>query len=335
MVKKTPQVNNMFLIGSGFTKAVFPKAPLNTDLLQSIINNNPETLLRKYQIRYRTDDIEILLTRMDLETVELQSERLRKDRKKINEDIAKYFEQFRFKKERLETNKWLVTLAEQLFKDNDEIITTNYDCFLEGLLDYCKVWHPTKGYINAYDPSELTNSPKTRENPKRIKFYKIHGSEHFRECKVLDEKGETGQTILGFIINESIYPVSGENRQLGWVEELSGEYIVAPSFVKIPHFQIADMVNKANDVAKTAQNMVIIGSSLRNEDIFLRLILTGFISQALQNKKKLITVDPNADSILEKIEKFWIDGTQHITFHQIPKKIEEGLGDLIKLLEDV
>ena len=329
------EVNNLFLIGAGFTKAVFPNAPLNADLLRSIIKANPETLLRKYQIRYHTDEIEILLTRLDLEKEELKSEQLREDRKKINEDIAKYFGRFRFRSQILQDNKWLEYFAKQILQSNDAIITTNYDCFLEGMLDYSEVWHTREGYINAYDPSEMANCPETRENPKGIKLYKIHGSENFRECKVLDEKGVTEQTILGFIINENIYPVSGKHSRLGWVEEFSKEYIIAPSFVKIPHFQIADMLNKAKDVAKTAQNMVIIGSGLRNEDIFLRLILTGFINHDLQNKKKLITVDPNADSILEKIEKFWIGGTQHITFQQIPKKIEEGLGDLINLLEDV
>lgn len=327
--------NNLFLIGAGFTKAVFPSAPLNANLISSITVHDPETLLRKYRIRYRTDDIEILLTRMDLEREELKSEQLSEDRELINSQIAIYFERFRFNKEILPEKAWLSSFAKDLYSENDAIITTNYDCFLEGLLDHYKVWHPVEGYVNAHDPTYRANFPETRENPKGIKFYKIHGSEHFRECKVFDEKGETGQTILGFIVKESIYPVSGKNRHLGWVEEFSEEYIVAPSFVKIPHFQIADMVNKATDVAKTAQNMVIIGSSLRNEDLFLRLILTGFINHTLQNKKKLITVDPNADSILEKIENFWIAGTQHITFHQIPKKIEEGLGDLIKLLDDV
>jgi len=213
------------------------------------------------------------------------------------------------------------TLATKLFKDDDAIITINYDCFLEGLLDHYKIWHPKEGYVNAYDPRSLqANSPGTRKNAKGIKFYRIHGSENFRECKVFDASGVTEQTILGFIINEDIYPESGKNSKLGWVKRFCEEYIIAPSFVKIPHFQIADMVNKAIDVAKTAQNMVIIGSSLRDEDIFLRLILTGFINHALQNKKKLIIVEPDADPILGKIDNFCIDGTQHITFHKIPKK---------------
>jgi len=326
--------NNMFLIGAGFTKAVFPEAPLNKDLFHAVVSSDPKTKLGLYSKKYGTEDIEILLTRMDLETEELQSERLRRDRETIKQDLAKYFERFRFCVSNHENNKWLEDFATKLFQPNDSIITTNYDCFLEGLLDYYNLWHPKEGYVNAYDPSENANFPKKRVNPKGIKFYKIHGSENFRECDVLNDEGITGQTIIGFIINESIYPLSGKNSTLGWVKKHSKEYIIAPSFVKIPHFQIADTVNEAILAAQNAQNMVICGSSLRNEDGFVRLILTGFMSKGLQNKKKLITVDPNADSILERIEKFWIDGTHNITFHKIPKNIEEGLGDLIKLLED-
>lgn len=335
MEERASVSHNLFLTGAGFTKSDFPDAPLNANLLQLVIRDSPQTLLRTYKVRYHTDDIEILLTRMDLETEEVQSERLRKDRETIKRDLAKYFEQFRFRVQILENNKWLEDFAKKVLRPNDAIITTNYDCFLEGLLDHYKVWNTTGGYVNAYDPSQRDNSSQTPRKPKGIKIYKIHGSENFRECKVFNDKDVTEQTILGFIINESIYPASGKNRHLGWVEKFCEEYILAPSFVKIPHFQIADMVNKAKDVATTAQNMAMIGSSLRNEDIFLRLILTGFISHAPRQKKKLIVVGPNADSILEKNENFWSGGTQNIIFHRIPKNIEDGLDDLIKLLEDV
>jgi hypothetical protein len=335
METQTLQINNMFLIGAGFTKAVFQNAPLNANLMHLVIQDDPQTLLRTYKVRYHTDDIEILLTRMDLETEELQSEQLRRDREFIKHDLTKYFERFRFCAQILGNNKWLENFAKKVLRPNDAIITTNYDCFLEGLLDHYKIWQPTEGYINAHDPSQRPNFHRAQGSPKGIKFYKIHGSEHFRECKVFNENGETEKTIIGFIINESIYPVSGENSNLGWAEEYCKEYIIAPSFVKIPHFQIADMVNKAKDAARTVQNMAIIGSSLRNEDIFLRLIVTGFVTHVLQKKRKLIIVDPNADSISKKIENFWTDGTQNITFQQIPKNIEDGLDDLTNLLEDI
>jgi len=328
-----PQVNNLFLIGAGFTKAVFPDAPLNKDLFNEIVLANPKTKLNLYSKKYSAEDFEILLTRLDLEIAELKSKVLKEDRKNINEELAEYFQQFRFGQNKSNLNPWLEKFACEVLCENDAIVTTNYDCLLEGLLDFYKVWLPKGGYVNAHDPRIQGHSNEGRENPKRIKFYKIHGSEHFRECKVFgEEKRETGQTIIGFIVNESIYPISGKNSNIGWVDEVCERYIIAPSFVKIPHFQIADMINKANDVAKTAQNLVIIGSSLRNEDIFLRLILTGFMNYALQGKKKLITVDPNADFILKNIENFWIGGAQYITFHPIPKKIEEGLDNLIELL---
>lgn len=330
--------HNMFLIGAGFTKAVFPDAPLNKDLLGVLCQGAPSTTLKKYYREHKTKDIEILLTRLDLDilhTKATQQTALQKVRKTIEEQLAEYFKIFRFKEEQLKTSRWLETLAKQLFKGNDAIVTTNYECFLEGLLDYYKVWHPMKGYANIHHPGECANSPKAPENPKRIIFYKIHGSEHFRECTTFNKKGPTEKTIIGIIINKSIYPVSGENSNLGWAEQNSKEYIIAPSFVKIPHFQIADTVNEAILAAQNAHNMVICGSSLRNEDGFIRLILTGFLSKGLQNKKKLITVDPNADSILEKIENFWIDETKNITFHNISKSIADGLDDLIKLLEDI
>jgi hypothetical protein len=337
MIKRLAQVNNIFLLGAGFSRATI-EAPTNDNLLGKVISSNDSTPLKRYKDRYISEDIEILLTRLDLEIAQNPSEKeqLQQDRKTIEMDISKYFEQFRFKEERLQTNKWLEALAIQLFKDNDAIITTNYDCFLEGILDYYKVWHPEEGYVNVYDPRIPTNIPeKILKNPKGIKFYKIHGSENFRECKEFDRKGSTEKTIIGFIVHESIYPLSGENTNVGWVEEHCKRYIIAPSFVKIPHFQIADMVNKTVDVAKTAQNMVIIGSGLRDEDIFLRSILAVFINHTLQHKKKLIIVDPQAFAILEKIKIFCVGSTEHINFISLSEKIEEGLGNLIKLLDDI
>jgi len=337
--KRKSTNHNLFLIGAGFTKAVFPNAPLNKDLLPILCKSAAcRTLKGYYKEHSKTDDIEILLTHLDLDILHTKATRqtaLQQVRKDIEKQLAEYFTKFRFKEELLKTSKWLETLAKQLFKSNDAIVTTNYECFLEGLLDYYRVWHPMKGYANIHHPGECANSPKARGNPKRIIFYKIHGSEHFRECTTFNKKGPTEKTIIGIIINKSIYPVSGKNSNLGWVKRHSKEYIIAPSFVKIPHFQIAETVNEAISATQNAQNMVICGSSLRNEDGFVRLILTGFMSKGLQNKKKLITVDPNADSILERIEKFGIDGTHNITFHKIPKNIEDGLDSLIKLLEEV
>ena len=68
---------NIYLLGAGFTKAACPKAPLNNDLLGAIITNGGEKLL-EYQERYKSDDIERLLTQIDLDS--LADEQIKKMR---------------------------------------------------------------------------------------------------------------------------------------------------------------------------------------------------------------------------------------------------------------
>ncbi len=97
-------VHNLFLIGSGFTRAVFPAAPLNDDLVRELMKARPDAPVRAYHERYETVDMEVLLTRLDLEISRLTKDdpysaarrRLKADRKAIDFAMASYFEQFRF-----------------------------------------------------------------------------------------------------------------------------------------------------------------------------------------------------------------------------------------------
>jgi hypothetical protein len=180
----TTQVNNMFLIGAGFTRAVFQKnAPLNADVLPFVVRDNPKTLLTRYRIRYHTDDIEVLLTRLDLEMLELKSEYLSNDRESINRDLVAYFEQFRFTEQVLHSNQWLEAFANDVFHGQDAIITLNYDSFLEALLDHFQVWTPNKGYAILND--FLSSCP---ENPKGVLIYKLHGSVYLKEASSYPDK---------------------------------------------------------------------------------------------------------------------------------------------------
>ena len=58
---------NLFLIGSGFTKALFPDAPLNDDLLPQLCKNSENCGCRELFERYETNDIEICLTKLDID----------------------------------------------------------------------------------------------------------------------------------------------------------------------------------------------------------------------------------------------------------------------------
>lgn len=329
MAKQTPQVNNMFLIGAGFTKAVFPNAPLNPDLLSSVIDDNPKSLLKKYQIRYRTDDIEILLTYMDLETVELQSERLKQDRQGINKEIAEYFQRFRAglpkNKKGLKNMCWLKQLANGVFTDHDVIVNLNYDCFLEGLLDYHKVWCPSTGY-GAVEVDVPGTSLQNLLNPKNILTYKIHGSENFQTCSV--DLKDVNPKRISLVVNEEIYPQSGKNRHLGVVQGKA--YIIAPSFVKTFYPQIQLMMIGALQAAAMAKNFVIIGCGLRPEDSFLWLLLAAFLYRPANGE--LIIVDPCAKGIKDKICEHYHDTNKLIS--PICRNLECSVDELIEKLHN-
>ena len=132
-------------------------------------------------------------------------------------------------------------------------MSLNYDCFLEGALDNLGVWTPNNGYARVINPL----SDSIRQNPKNIKIYKIHGSENFVESRV--DLGKRSQTSIGYRIDGSIYPVSGANSHLGGGSDHPRTYIIAPSFVKIPHVDIAAMMLDLLKVAEAARNFLIIG----------------------------------------------------------------------------
>lgn len=323
-------INNLFLLGAGFTKAVFPDAPLNKCLLQAVMNYSPSSPLQKYCREYKTDDIEVLLTRLDLEILNNQTPK--NDREIIENDLAEYFRRFRFgasEKEILQ-KKWLESFAKELFRENDAIITINYDCLLEGVLDYYKVWSPSKGYGAADVKVDVPGTYFEKlPNPKNILVYKIHGSENFQTCNI--QNIHIDPNHIGLIVNSNIYPKSGANSNLGVIESRS--YIIAPSFVKTFYPQIQRMMIRALQAAGKAKNFIIIGCGLRPEDSFFWLLLSAFLESCIPEKpqKKFIIVDPNAKEIKNKIAKqyMWINDD---LIKPIDKQIEFAVKELIGTL---
>lgn len=324
MGKYGARSNNLFLIGAGFTKSVFKNAPLNADLLQELIAyTSPASVLEDYQEKYKTKDIEQLLTLLDLEILADKSKI--PVRLEINQQIASYFQKFRFTKEVLQEKNWLTPLASKLFTRNDSIITLNYDCFLEGLLDYFEIWSPNGGYANIWNP----HADSLSENTQNIHIYKIHGSENFVESGTLPN---TAQTSISFEINAAVYPRSGMHTHFGGSMIDPMPYLIAPSFVKIPHIIIAEMMIKTLRSAASAKNMVIIGCSLRPEDNFLRLLLVSFLGRPPAKRRKLILVDPSAEEIEERIND-WIGNLSRVlSLYKIPSALESAVPDLIEQL---
>lgn len=317
--------NSIFLLGAGFTKAVYPNAPLNRDLLKAIIDSGANTLA-KYKESYHTDDIERLLTLVDLDAID--STEIRNDRSLIDAEISSYFSQYRFSSYRGEIPTWLTIFAKTILKNDDSIICLNYDCFLEGALDHFKLWTPNDGYARVNN--SLTGSIPI--NPKNIKIFKIHGSENFFESEV--DFGKRSQSAIGYRINESIYPVSGVQSYLGGI---TGQptYIIAPSFVKIPHVDISAMMLDLLKIAEVARNLVIIGCGMRPEDNFLWLLLTSFLNKTMNPRHRLVVLSPSSKSIWERISKYWVgDICRFSDVVIIPCGLEDGISTLESNLKD-
>ena len=331
MVNPESPINNLFLIGAGFTKAVFSKAPLNKDLLKELCKGTACTTLKGYYRKYKTDDIEIILTHLDLEILQPKAKRqsaLKILRKTIEQQLAEYFEQFRFKEKIITNSLWLKDFV-NLFQPDDAIISLNYDCLLEGVLDYYEVWSPKGGYA-VLDRNPLLGS-EFPQNKKGIRIFKIHGSEHFIEAPGLPNKTKTA---IDFPVNESIYPRSGKNRHLDYGMGQNGirSYIIAPSFVKTPHQDIELMMIEALKSAGSVKNLVIVGCGLRKEDSFLWLLLTNFLNQPTNNRK-IIIVDPYAKEIKSKIcNHYFVDINDFINIKLFSNNLESVVKQLINEL---
>ncbi len=313
----------IFLLGAGFTKAAQPSAPTNAELVSTLIEHIGETSqIQKYRALYKTDDIEVLLTRLDMDAASDAPKR--SDRLAIEAELVSYFRSLRFTRAALDAAPWLCTFATELLGQDDAIITLNYDCFLEGLLDYCTVWTPNGGYDGV---DNILG--EARPNPKGIVIYKIHGSEHFRVSAVTDRPE---QDAIAYEFDESIFPVSGAHSHFGGGID-SRPYVIAPSFVKLPHRQIALMMLKVLEFASRAHNLVIVGCGLRREDSFLWLLLSRFLAR--RDEKRLVIVDPDAASISDRIYQYWIgDLGRYTRVCLLPSGLESSLVMLASTLKD-
>jgi hypothetical protein len=299
-------VQNLFLIGAGFTRSVFDNAPLNAELLKRLIEIHTQSPLMTLSEVYSTEDIELLLTRLDIDI--LHGTRPKAVRSDIEVEIAQYFQKFRFTVTKLEECPWLKTFAKEVIRDGDVIVNLNYDCFLDGLLDHERIWHPHSGYGGI----ENILAEKTNDVHSTTQMLKIHGSEHFTLVECLD-RPDFKSVVFEF--NESIFPRSASHAQLGPRSILPNvrlprpgnpmPYIIAPSFVKVGSVELHYLLSHALQSAKNAKNLVIIGCGLRPEDSSLWTLLTIFLWQSEVQERKIVIVDPNAEVISNRIQSFF------------------------------
>lgn len=327
---------NVFIIGAGFTKAVFPNAPLNGELLDALALKDSHSAARELLGRYQTKDIEIALTKLDTDLAQAgagNNADLQNLRKRIEAELGKYFGiseqlgdnapcQFSVSNNLFTNMHWLARFVGDAIRPEDVAISLNYDCVLEGALDRCGKWSPNGGYGFPFDPPPGSDSfPKSP-----VTVIKIHGSASFLSAPYIDKPDARH---VGFYFVEQFFPRSAENKHYGLANGQT--YLIAPSYVKVPAVEISYLMIEALQATTKADNLVVIGCSLRPEDIFLTVLHTNFLHQPSGRDRKIIVIDPEAQAIKGRLENYWgVNVASQIV--TIPKSLEVSVEDLLKLI---
>ncbi len=312
---------NLFIIGAGFTRALIPDAPLNGDVLQRLIEAK-HAIASQLKTQYDTADIEVALTKLDVDLASTKSEELRKLRTDIDRALAECFFPYHMTEEIYRRTAWLGPFIDNAFADGDVAISLNYDCVFEGALDFGSKWRPKGGYgtaINCHDAivAQALQSP--------VAVLKLHGSVSFIRAPYFDNDADGA---VGFDVHEHFFPLSGKNSQLRFGGNNSARYIIAPSYVKIPTAEIAYMMLDAIQASSHAKNLIIIGCQLRPEDSFLTLLVTNFLRQRDWQQRRIVIVDPDATAISERIRRYWgMDISQQVS--PIPENLEYAVDKLL------
>jgi hypothetical protein len=329
---------NLFLIGAGFTKSIYPYAPLNNELLQALANDKVDCASLKLTNDYETNDIEIALTMLDVEIAEqLNSENpweqrveeLQDIRRKIESDIGNYFYQFRATNDHIEKLPWLKYLIDNAFSDGDVAVSLNYDCVFEGALDCRSKWSPISGYGDyAFFENPLIDKKSYPKSP--VTVLKIHGSSSF---VIAPPIGDPDSRSIGFIFDEWFFPKSAKSKHFRYGLGEGKTYITAPSYVKVPTVEITYFMLDALKASEQALNLIVICCGLRPEDTFLTTLLTNFLHQNNWCSRKIVIVDLNAEAIANRIKAYWGVNLDSCIF-PIEKRLENAIEELISLMRD-
>src|SRR6266540_765826 len=291
-------ISSLFIVGAGFTRAVFPAAPLNNGLLGQVIGSKNDSTLARVWAGYgsKESDIEMLLTRFDLDLMNKASCFTKEDRDAISGEIAEFVKRFRYKKD----VKWLHPFVDETIADSDVIISLNYDCFLEGFLDAHGAWTPNGGYSDDIQNASESLDDSPVDNPRGIRILKIHGSESFR---LIPFRDKPESMTVGAVVNDELFPVSGKNKHFGYSN--ARPYVIAPSFMKQFMVELQFLVVEAIRCAESAKNLIIIGCGLRPEDSHLWLVISSFLKNKEWKKKRIFIVSPHASDTKERIKEVW------------------------------
>ncbi|MEK6646771.1 MAG: SIR2 family protein [Candidatus Firestonebacteria bacterium] len=280
--------NQCFLLGAGFTHAITNgEALLTNDIMPKL----KDIIIPEVEEDYKKmHDIELFITSTEIkirtENNDEKKEKLGKFIENVNEIIASLYDIDKF-----QNNYQLCVDFVKKVPKNACVLTTNYDCILDKYLYLNNRWYPNDGYSFTPFPSEGDKKNSDLDN---IILFKLHGSCNFR-----DKGGE-----YPFVeVNNKIFPkiyadMNGRNSITD-----KGAHIIIMSYLKIYNNGIMLLWREAIEKLKNADQLSIIGCSLRDEDIFLKYALYHFGMKEEMNNSIIEIIDNDCMKVQEKVKR--------------------------------
>jgi len=287
------EMNTVYLLGAGFTRAVIGNsAPLTHELMATLdISSYPE-IHEEYERAF--PDIEQFLSILDLKVIHFRqinsslSDRLNLIRQAIIRQIVDQVDIARLHVDNFDEYLLLKKFIETVPPDA-RILTLNYDCVLDQGLYFSARWSPFGGY--SYPTFPHTDNENASKD--RILLLKMHGSCNFRES-------EEDQEYFRIEITDNIFPNIHANINSNSTDK---PHILVMSYIKQFHNGIMSLWRESISALKNAEKLIIVGCSLREEDMFLRFALYHFGMKENTEKFFIEIIDKGEDNCKKIKEK--------------------------------
>jgi len=309
-------INQVYLLGAGFTRAVMgDAAPLTDELMARLdISTLPE-IQNEYEETY--PDIEQFLSMLDLRVIRWcrKNKSLADHLNQIRDDIVSQIfdcvDVTRLRVDNLGKYQILKQFVESV-PSRARILTLNYDCVLDQGLYLSRRWSPRGGY----DCPPFPASGEENDCKEQILLLKLHGSCNFRERM-------EGDPYFKIELTGEIFPGMASNINSGGTPRL-----LVMSYIKIFDNGIFQLWRKAISYLKDAEKLTIVGCSLREEDTFLRYALYCFGMRDGCKKFQVEIVDKGDDRCKE-IERRVMGLVAYPGRHQVTR-FPGGLAEWLK-----
>ncbi len=309
-------MSRVFIIGAGFSHHLSGKIfPLGNELSEVVRSLNIVELNKHFQdCHHELPHLEEVLTKLELDR-HIHKSRKEEIKKLVYMKIQEKLTVKRLKDRNVDF-KNSECLVQELFGDNDVIITTNYDLLLDHLLDTTGIWSPLgNGYGDTIEADGFWDH-KTNQNLKRMRLLKMHGSFNFCQRQFLSGGlSELISVLINekhqyYLDNEDLFPSARSTHLSEGGKANNLNTIVLPTYIKpFAHNRTTmKMWHEAGKAMRSASVVSIIGYSFPEPDQMMSFLMSypdanEFSKDGSKIKINILNVESEIEDIRMNVTK--------------------------------